>query len=262
MRLSSAPVLTQASAVLLYPVGGWQPNSGMPSCARSAWAIGCAIDDGRVGGARHGDDELERRLHLGAVRGRREELRRRDDRAHDLTQIAFGPQECSGGPIDQRGRRLVGDEALRELERDVVRGRRMRREHVEHALALVLAVSGREALAEDDLLARVVHLRPEDEPAALLRTIDGPAGQRARHFDDVFLRVAAVDAERVQFHQLAAVVLVQAARRAARCACCCCSRMSSSCRWAGGMRGSASRAAICGGTIGPALGAELCQLSR
>ena len=41
---------------------------------------------------------------------------------------------------------------------------------------------------------------------------DRPAGERARDFLDVLLRVAAVDAERVQLHQLAGVVLVDAAR--------------------------------------------------
>ena len=47
--------------------------------------------------------------------------------------------------------------------------------------------------------------------------LDRPAGERARHLGDVLLRVAAVDAERVQLHQLARVVLVQPARRAWRC---------------------------------------------
>ena len=59
----------------------------------------------------------------------------------------------------------------------------------------------------------VVHLRAEDEAAALLRAIDRPARQDARDFDHVLLRVAAVHAERVQLHQLARVVLVQAALR-------------------------------------------------
>ena len=53
----------------------------------------------------------------------------------------------------------------------------------------------------------------EAEAAALPRLLDRPAGERARDLGDVLLRVAAVDAERVQLHQLAAVVLVQALRR-------------------------------------------------
>src|SRR5207245_10190190 len=41
--------------------------------------------------------------------------------------------------------------------------------------------------------------------------VNRPAGEAARYFGDVFLRVAAVDTERVQLHQLAPVVFVQAA---------------------------------------------------
>jgi hypothetical protein len=41
-------------------------------------------------------------------------------------------------------------------------------------------------------------------------TVDRPAGERAGDLGDVLLRVAAVDAQRVQLHQLAAVVLVEA----------------------------------------------------
>src|SRR6266850_5035277 len=44
------------------------------------------------------------------------------------------------------------------------------------------------------------------------RILDRPSGERARDLGDVFLRVAAVHAERVQLHQLAAVVLVEPLR--------------------------------------------------
>src|SRR6185436_19262052 len=40
---------------------------------------------------------------------------------------------------------------------------------------------------------------------------DRPAGERARDLDHVFLRVPAIDAERVQFEELATVVFVQTA---------------------------------------------------
>ena len=49
------------------------------------------------------------------------------------------------------------------------------------------------------------------------RVGDRPSGEAFCDLDDVLLRVAAVDAERVQFHQLAGVVLVDAAF-------CCCRR--------------------------------------
>src|SRR5947208_7191988 len=41
--------------------------------------------------------------------------------------------------------------------------------------------------------------------------INRPSREAARHFRDVFLRVTAVDAKRVQLHQFASVVLVQPA---------------------------------------------------
>src|SRR5215211_5082910 len=50
-------------------------------------------------------------------------------------------------------------------------------------------------------------------PAAARRE-DRPAGEGARHLLHVLLRVAALDAERVQLHQLARVVLVDAAPHA------------------------------------------------
>ena len=79
-----------------------------------------------VPGRAHGaDDELERRLHLGAVGLGGEELRRRDDGAHDFADVAVGVAEAARGAIDERLRRLVGDEAPRELRRDEPRGRRM-----------------------------------------------------------------------------------------------------------------------------------------
>ena len=81
------------------------------------------------------------------------------------------------------------------------------------ALALLLAVPAVNVLPSTVFAAGVVHLRAEDEAAALLRPIDRPAREDARHLDDVLLRVAAVDAERVQLHQLARVVLVEAALR-------------------------------------------------
>src|SRR5215510_5884158 len=85
----------------------------------------------------------------------------------------------------------------------------MLREDLDHALAVVLPAAGRDAVTEHDLLARVVHERPEDEAPLDTRTIDRPAGEPARYFGDVALRVAAVHAEGVQLHQLTRVVLVE-----------------------------------------------------
>ena len=82
-------------------------------------------------------------------------------------------------------------------------------EQAQHALAVVLAAARGQPRAEHGLVAAVVHARPEDETGVVARTLDRPAGERARHLGDVRLRVAAVHAERVQLHQLARVVLVQ-----------------------------------------------------
>src|SRR5439155_24602128 len=82
----------------------------------------------------------------------------------------------------------------------------------EHFLAIFLAAAGLDRVAQHVLFTVVVHPRIEAVAAALTRLRDGPARKAARHFDDVLLRVAAVHAERVQLHQLAAVVFVQAGR--------------------------------------------------
>ena len=134
------------------------------------------------------------------------------------------------------------------LRRDVARGRGMRRHQIQHlspssmprpagsrlprtvfALGVVRVGSEEEiALALDEAAIRAQravyrarpHRPPPDAPSAAGRS-DRPAGERARHLDHVLLRVAAVDAERVQLQQLARVVLVQTARArwrgAARC---------------------------------------------
>ena len=67
-----------------------------------------------------------------------------------------------------------------------------------------------DAVAEHDLLAvcRVCAVRRRIPASG--RPRDGPAGEARGDLHDVLLRVAAVDAERVQLHQLARVVLVEA----------------------------------------------------
>ena len=163
--------------------------------------------------AQRADDELERRLDLGAARLGGEELGRGEDRAHDLAQIALGPREGRRGACDQRRRRLVGHESAGELGRDEGGGRRVRGQEVEHRLAVGFA-----ALVDGDAEHR---LRPlgvapvvELVGAALSWSADRPAGERPGDLDHIGLRVAAADAERVELHQLAGVVLVQAARHA------------------------------------------------
>ena len=78
-------------------------------------------------------------------------------------------------------------------------------------LAVRLLAARLDLVPEHDLLLAIVNPRLEPEAASLARTDDGPAGEGAGDVDHVLLRVAAVHAERVQLHQLAAVVFVEAA---------------------------------------------------
>ena len=82
--------------------------------------------------------------------------------------------------------------------------------------------------------AGVVDARRREARAAVLQPADRPAGQDLRQLLHVLLRVAAVDAERVQLEQLARVVLVQPARVPSRRAA---ARRASSGRSTGSCRG-------------------------
>ena len=78
---------------------------------------------------------------------------------------------------------------------------------------LLLAARGN-LVSQHDLLAAVVHERGEHEFRLGSRQLDGPPGEAARHRDHILLRVAPVDAQRMQLHQLAAVILVETVRLA------------------------------------------------
>src|SRR5579884_3910579 len=88
----------------------------------------------------------------------------------------------------------------------------MVRQNIEHLLAVFAAAAGRNGYAEHRFLAFVVYAIVIKESAALIRSTNGPAGEATRDFNDVLLRVAAVYSKRVQLHQLAGVILVQASR--------------------------------------------------
>src|SRR5205814_8433795 len=107
-------------------------------------------------------------------------------------------------------------EAAAQLGRDEARRRRVFRQQLEHDLAVAHAAAGRDLAAEHGLAAVVVQERYELEASPLPRIAQRPTREAAGNFGDVFLRVAAVDAERVQLHQLPGVVLVEAARLLAR----------------------------------------------
>ena len=65
---------------------------------------------------------------LSLLRGASQASGARHQRLRHLLEIAVGVEEALGEPLDQRGRRLVGDEMARELGGDVLGGRGMARE--------------------------------------------------------------------------------------------------------------------------------------
>jgi len=85
----------------------------------------------------------------------------------------------------------------------------MHRQHVQRILPFRLATRCHR-LAQPGLGAVIVAARIERELGVALRAI-GPAGQHARQLGHVFLGIAAVDAQGMQLHQLAGVILIQTA---------------------------------------------------
>jgi hypothetical protein len=127
--------LIHASPVSGHPFGAWCPKIGAPRNRRAAPSAGSCR--ARTDRAQRRRDELERALHLGAVRRAAEELRARDDRAHGLADVAVGPTERRRGALDERGRRIVAHESDRQLARDEPRRRGMPRHDVQHLLAVL-----------------------------------------------------------------------------------------------------------------------------
>ena len=153
---------------------------------------------------------FERRLHLRAPRRGREKLFAGHDRAHHFAQIAIGAPECRCGALHQRDRRCVADETLGEFGRDEGGGGRMCSQQVEQPFTFRDALARRELLTEHGLRAGVMQNRIEAERGRFIRTFHRPAGEYTRGLCHILLTVSTVDAQRVQLHQLAGVVLVQA----------------------------------------------------
>src|SRR3546814_2653614 len=83
----------------------------------------------------------------------------------DSAEIAGGPQKNFSQPLNQRRRRIVGDQVARELGGDVAGGGGMARKILQHRQRLLLPAFG-VALAEASSTARLVRLRLEGEAAA------------------------------------------------------------------------------------------------
>src|SRR4051812_11582129 len=100
-----------------------------------------------------------------------------------------------------------------------MRGCGMMGEHLQRFHAFALAALF-ELLPEHDLLARLMPALIEFEFSTLLRLLDGPSGKHLRQFGYVLLRVAAVNAQRMEFHNLACVVFIQSAGTLCLLLCC------------------------------------------
>ena len=98
----------------------------------------------------------------------------------------------------------------RNLERKVMRRVRIASEQGKDLFAIPHP-AGIDPVPQYHLWIRVMQTLVEPELRVALRLPNGPPGEAARHFDHVLLRISAIDAQRMQFHQLAAVVFIQAA---------------------------------------------------
>src|SRR5258708_3986032 len=107
----------------------------------------------------------------------------------------------------------------------------MMRKNVEHHQSVFFAATRRYFVTQYDFLAVIMNGRPESERARIItnhvghprinyclssgartsRSNDGPTRETARNLLHVLLRVAAVDTQRVQLHQLTRIVFINAA---------------------------------------------------
>ena len=81
---------------------------------------------------------------------------------------------------------------------------------VQHLYALMFAVFVN-LVTEHIFLARLMRPLVECVTAAQLRLLDTPAGEHFGQLRYVFLGIAAIHSQRVQFHDFARVVFIQAA---------------------------------------------------
>src|SRR5438874_10686266 len=92
----------------------------------------------------------------------------------------------------------------------------MRCQYIQHPLAVSDTTAGQNFVTEHEFLAVVMQSGAIKKQTLLVWLLDGPSRKAARDFLHVLLRVAAVNAERVQLHQLARVIFIEAAVDARR----------------------------------------------
>ncbi len=180
----------------------------------------------------HGtNSEFERPLHFGSVSVGRVELWREEDGFQNFANVAVGLDESLRDAIDQSRWRLVRNKAAHKFGGDELSGRRMMGHDIQNHQPVFFSTTGRDLVAQHNLFAVVVHRGHKSEGARILaqhvqtpavharvrrnpgptRRNDGPTREATRDFLHVFLGVAAVNAERMQFHQLARVIFIDAA---------------------------------------------------
>ena len=218
------------------PLGRLRRPDGMPELSKHGHRR--VADLVRVERAKHSHQPVLRRAELARAVAPR--LGQIDERGRHRAKIAVGVAKHPGDAIDRRRGRLIAHEMGDELRRQEPRGRRVTHERANHALSLFDArfvISRAEhgfrsglvqhfLKRESDAAVRVRRRRHgpvptlADGPASALRhhhllrttrdTADRPSRENLRELLHVLLRVAAVDAQRVQLEQLARVVFVQA----------------------------------------------------
>ena len=183
--------------------------------ARPAPARMRTMSPGSPGRTQRRDDPFARPLDLGLLR--RPGFGRRDQRLRHLLEVAVGVEKTLRQPIDERRRRVVGNEMARQLGRDVLRRRRMTREVGEHRAPLLDAVVGdKRCRSPSARRARArAAMKTNSPPWFGIRhgRQDRPAGQDLGEIGDVGLGVDGAHAERVQFEDFAREVLVEALGR-------------------------------------------------
>src|ERR1041385_48816 len=86
----------------------------------------------------------------------------------------------------------------------------MHREYIKNAFAVSVTAARENPVTENDFFAIVVKSGTINKQPLLVRLLNGPAAETTRHLLHVFLRVTAIDAQRMQLHQLARVIFVEA----------------------------------------------------
>src|SRR5260370_41586139 len=87
----------------------------------------------------------------------------------------------------------------------------MRRQNVQHSLAVGDAATGKNSVTEYDLFTVIVQTGTAEKQSLLVRLLNRPSGKATRDLLNVILRVAAVHTQRMQLHQLPRVVFVESA---------------------------------------------------